>query len=284
MQGRPVSWKLIAQVWQEAMTSKQVKLILAMGLLVGCTSDPRAHAPPLNNPYGQRTVWAVAPLRNESGSAYADGARLADHLARQLEHAGDLDVMPVNRVLAAMTALKMPEVASPAQAVQLQRTLGAAGLVVGTVTAYDPYDPPKVGLQLELFAAALDPAASSVDVRELVRSPAFTPAPARAAQARPVSAVSAVIDASDPAMQEPMRAYAAGRSPQDRRPSAIQSFAASHGLGGDPDHAWRRYRISMDLFVEFASYVMSRRLLEAETQRLSPPAQATGAPPDHLRR
>ncbi len=244
---------------QDAMTSKQVLLIAALAALampcVGCqTMFPTPGAEPLRSPYGERRVWAIAPLRNESGSRQADGVVMADHLARQLENAGNLDVLPVNRTLAAMQAAGLGHIASPEDAAQIRGLLNADAILVGTITAYDPYDPPKLGLAVELYADASrskhDP---PLDVRELSRAPtgdatlANQPRSATAAS----SVVSAVFDAADPHVRERLQRYANRRGPVS-----------------EPE-SWRRYRVSMDLYSEFVSYVVSWRLLREESQRIA---------------
>ena len=60
------------------MTSKQV-MLTTLALLAGCVDQPGIK--PLASPYPGRQVWAVAPLRNESGSlqgfSYHPGRRPA---------------------------------------------------------------------------------------------------------------------------------------------------------------------------------------------------------------
>lgn len=239
------------------MTSKQVMLMLwTLALLTGCVRG-RSTAPPLVAPYEHRQLWAVAPLRNESGSLQADGVRFADQLARQLENAQGLDVLPVSRVLQAMDGLQLASVTTKVDALTLLKTLGVDALLVGTITDYDPYDPPKLGLAVELY---LDPRATNgqprLDPRELTRSPTdpynLPSQPQRTDQ--PVSVVSAFFDAADPAVRERLERYARDRGPEQER-----------------QRGWRLYRISIDLYSEFVSYLVSSRLLDVETQRLTPP-------------
>ena len=112
------------------MTSKQVMLVATALLAVGCSSTAsRRSAGVLISPYPTRTVWAVVPLRNESGSLNADGAATADHLARQLENATNVDVLPVNRVLDAMRTMRLSEVRGRGDAMGLMQTLGVDGLI-----------------------------------------------------------------------------------------------------------------------------------------------------------
>ncbi len=243
------------------MTSKKVMLTAVLSgvlaALTGCSWMSYFQQPvaPLKAPYVNRHVWAIAPFNNDSGSLQADGLVLADHVQRQLANAQNLDVLPVNRTLEAMQALGMPQVTSPAQAMQLLAALGCDGLVVGDITAYDPYDPPKLGLTLELYVNERVDHLEAIQLRRLTVAASDT-SPAAAGPARvrePVSMVSAVLDASDPRTRDLLERYGVKRGPND-----------------EPD-SWRRYRISMDLYSEFVAYTMSWRLLEAERQRLAPP-------------
>ena len=258
------------------MTSKQVTLIVASGLLAGCTVYPR-EAEPLSSPYAARRIFALAPLSNESGSLQADGLVLADHLARQLENASQIDVLPVNRTLAAMQARRLGRITGPDEALRLIRALGADALVVGTISAFDPYDPPKLGVALELyFNSRGDSETETLDLRELTRS--TTGGPVRSEvpldPRRPASAVSHFFDAADPRVRRALSNYAIRR-------------------GNEVDDGWSRfypvkqaadkqrvsfYRISMDLFSEFVSYEMSWRLLQAEARRLLPAEVAQANP------
>lgn len=239
------------------MTSEQVMLALVallMPILGGCSVRQDAAETPVPRliaPYEGRQVWAVAPLRNESGSLQANGVRVADHLARQLEQAEGIDAVPVTRVIAAMDALKMPTIGSPQQAMQLRQTLGVDAIVVGTISTYDPYDPPKLGLALELYVDEQRALRPPVDVRGLSR--AGTDQESRLANTRngqPTSVVSGLYDAAEPATRQWLQRYSLGRGTGEDRPQ------------------WRTYRISMDLYTEFVSYAVSWRLLHAEGRRV----------------
>lgn len=236
------------------MTSKQVLWLTATVLLMsGCSWLAGRGADPLLSPYPTRRVWAVAPLRNESGNSRANGWSLADHMATHLENATNLDVLPVNRTIEAMAALEITEVSSPAQARQLLATLGVDGLVVGTITAYDPYDPPKLGMAIELYENREVRHLDTVHVRRLAQaSTGQGPIPSLEGLNDPASTVSAVLDASDPGVRTRLMRYAGNRGQVE------------------DDQSWRLYRISMDLYSDFVTYVVSWRLLRAETQRLTP--------------
>lgn len=235
--------------------------VLAMVALMGAAcAKPRPDvlpAPRLVSPYKARQVWAVAPLRNESGSLQADGIRIADKLAQQLELVDGIDVVPVSRVLAAMESLRIAQLTSPKDAMKLRQTLGVDALVVGTLSAFDPYDPPKLGLALDLYSAPHRPE-PKFDVRKLSSAAVdeATVLPGEQPTGQPVSTVSAFYDAADPEVRSLLQQYSVARGRQVD-PKAEQ-----------PD--WVPYRISMDLYTEFVSYAASSRLLRAERQRLKP--------------
>lgn len=244
------------------MKSEQA-MWMVLALVVGTAGCHYRGAKPerLSAPYGDRQVWAVAPLRNESGSLHADGLKIADRLAQRLETVMGLDILPVNRVLAAMQSLQMQSVTSTEDAIRLRGVLGADGLVVGTVTAYDPYDPPKLGLTIELYVDPKRDSFRATDVRKLVRAAtdemSLPAMPHRPSQ--PVSVVSGFYDASDPAVRQKLHRYAAQHTGQDE---------------DDPAQGWRLYQIDMDLYTEFVTYLVSQRLLRVEQERLAPPRLA----------
>ena len=247
------------------MTSKQIMrtlspVVLAAGALLsvaGCQQAERVEHTVA--PYETRQVFAVAPFRNESGSVHADGARLADKLTQRLSLARGLDALPVNRVLAAMQALGMQRIANKGDAIRLRQTLGVDGLVVATVTAYEPYSPPKLGVNLELYLDdRLVWSGGGLDTREL--SAAATDHHARlpggpSAASQPVVALGAFYDAADPEVLDLLGAYVVDRGPA----------GDSHQL------AVRRHLISIDLYTEFVSHQLTSRLLDAERVRLRRP-------------
>lgn len=231
---------------------------------VGCRTvgDPDAAA----GLYPARQVWAVAPLRNESGSQAVDTARVADHLARQLELAPGIDVLPVNRTLAAMDALGMPVVTDKNAAIALRRTLGVDALIVGSVTAWEPYTPPKLGLAVELYGNVDRPwFATPESVRALSRAATdemSRPMAVETHQDQPLTVVSGYFDGASPAIRQ-----------------SIERYANRRGGHEDMVAAWRPYMLSMDLFTEYAATRVRERLLDAEAGRLAELKAATREEP-----
>lgn len=240
------------------MTSEQVMtMLVALVLMAGCHShwnDDHLST----GIYPQRQLWAVVPVRNESGSLQVDGAKIADHLANQLENEPGIDTIPVNRVLAGMEALQMPIVASPADALALRRVLGVDALLVGSVDAYDPYVPPKLGITVELYVDPQLPWFNSMDTRQLSQAAVdeqTRPMPHEPRDTRqPIAVASGYFDAGDP-----------------RTKNWLQQYAAKRGPDAKARAGWRLYEIDMDLYTEFVTHVVASRLIDAEAKRLAPP-------------
>jgi hypothetical protein len=138
------------------------QLILAIALCVvpwitigGCEAPPKPYGIEtrlrLNAPV--RQVWAVAPAVNLSGQKGVDALLQADYVYEQLQQIDGLTIVPVNRVVEVYAGLKIDAVKSPEQAAQVCQLLKCDALVVPTVTAYEPYNPPKLGAALQLFQA-----------------------------------------------------------------------------------------------------------------------------------
>ena len=157
------------------MRSIVVAIVLSASV-IGCQEhDQKYNAEAQSFLPGQaRRVWAVAPAVNLSGQA-TDALLQADDLFEQLQQVHGLTVIPVNRVAEVFTALKITRVQSPEQAALVCEQLGCDGLIVPTITIYDPYDPPKLGAALQLFEKGRIAIPPNVDVHELSR--AATPPP-----------------------------------------------------------------------------------------------------------
>ena len=251
------------------MTSEQVRLIVTrvlllavvVGSLLGCQQPRVEHR--VEAPYAERQVWAVAPLRNESGSRYADGMQMADQLTRSFEQVVGIDALPLNRVLEAMDALRLMAIESREDAIRLREALGVDALVVGTITHFDAYDPPKIGMALDLYAWPTERGVKTLDIRGLSWAPTADKAGIRRGTLyrpdQPVTTVSGYFDASGTGTKQLLDEYAYGR-------------------GSTPNklHERRLYTINMNLFQEFAGHEMGSQLIWAEWKRLARGTQAGG--------
>jgi hypothetical protein len=159
-------------------------------------------------------VWAVAPALNLSGQRDVDPLLQADIVYGQLQRVRGLTVVPVNRVAEVYASLRIEKVQSADQAAIVCDLLGCDALVVPTVTAYDPYNPPKMGASIQVFnrPGSFSRQASAVDVRELARAAA--PPPGESLPKQPDSFLQAVgmFDAANGTTRDAVLAYAAGRN------------------------------------------------------------------------
>lgn len=227
--------------------------------LAGCAGEQLSAPRSLISPYPASSgpfLWAVAPMANESGTTGVNPLEVSDALVAQIQQADGLDAIPTNRVIEAMRALGIDSIDSPAAAVQVARTLGADAVVAGTITSWDPYEPPKIGLALSLFVLRDEMASPAtrgvgIDPRALQAAPTDYTLPTRISPTTPVSSVAEHLDASNHETLMRLRDYAEGRH--------------------DPASAmgWRRYQASMSLFTEFACHRLTERLLDAERIRVA---------------
>jgi len=187
--------------------------LIVMGTITGCT-DPKKQ-------YGveqgvslqtrKQQVWAVAPAINLSGQDYVDPILQADIVYQQLQQVRGLTIVPVNRVAEVYSSLRIDRVQSEEQANLVCELLGCDALMVPTITAYDPYNPPKLGAALQLFLKAGGAARpANVDPRELSRQARGTDT---ALPANPgFVQVVGMFDAANGSVRESLADYARGRS------------------------------------------------------------------------
>jgi len=231
--------------------------LISLGAAAGCETAPRTTAAQaLVSPYdtvGGEPLWAVVPPQNDSGTSLVDPLAVGDEVVAQIAQVRGLTALPLNRTISAMRTLGLDAVRSPGEADALARALGADGVVMGSITAYDPYRPPVFGLTLVVHSRpGLGRSGGGFEVRRLQMSPTeFGDAMRSAFGGRPVSVSSLYLDARDGAVRSRLRAYAEGRT--------------------DPGSAlgWREYEASIDLYTRFAAHEAVRGLLNEEWLRLS---------------
>jgi hypothetical protein len=226
----------------------------AAGLVPGCGSPPELVPPGLVvSPYAADAAFAVVPLRNESGASFVDADALTDKVVAELSKARGLNCVPLNRTIEAMRALEIPMVRTPIEANQLARAMGVDGIVAGTITAYDPYDPPVIGISLALYAQPSlggDGGGPLSDPR-LLSIQATDAGYTGAGSDEPASVESVHLDARSHDVLLALRQYAEGRT---ERATALD---------------WRVYTASMDLYTQFGAHEAVRGLLDREWLRLA---------------
>jgi hypothetical protein len=263
MNARRSGWSLIGLL---TLTS-----IVLAGIGTGCEKPPVPYGREIwaQLPGGGEQVWAIAPAVNLSG-VRVDELLQADIVYGQLQQVHGLEVIPVNRVVEVYEGLGISKVESAAQAALVCDLLGCDALLVPTVTAYDPYNPPKLGAGLQLFRKppgyVRDP---NVDVRLLARQVA----PARqAASGMPAGPDGG--ENADSAGVEPIGPD--GAVPSSTTLQAVGMFDAANGSVRDAVNFYaigrhdptgplgtRQYLLDMDRYCGFCYWSLTVDLLSA---------------------
>ncbi len=217
--------------------------------LVGCVK-PLAMPTVLKAPYETERVWAVVPFANESGVSLVDPMVVADRFVGEIEAVDGLRCLPLNRTLAAMRSLGLTSVRDIQQAYTLMRTLQADGLLLGTITDWDPYKPLRFGAAVEVVSAGGGTQNRPLDLSELTMPTAESTGSGGGGSRAEISQASRIFDARNHETLADLERYSAGRSNPES------------GMGV------RAYEVRIDLFSRFGAYMLTRDLLEQEAARL----------------
>ena len=240
-------------------TRRLLLLLLWAMPVAGCVffHDPLTPPAALQNPAAQTRLWAVAPFANESGVSIVDSLAIADAFTQQLEQVEGIDTVAVNRVVQAMRAGGMPSVSTQAEALRLIEMLDVDALVVGTVTAFDPYPPPTLGMAVQAFTRPSREARTALDPQALVRAPSGAAAPGELGAPQATAQAAGVFDARNHQTLTWLAQYAAGRT------------EPNSAFGADV------YLMDMELYTQFVSYRLIHDLLDCERSRQQPVEVAT---------
>lgn len=134
-------------------------LALASALFVtsGChLFVPEVTVQPLvHNPFPQLSRVAITPFVNLSDEPTVDGAQFAMAYFSELQAVRGFEVVPLGVTEGAIVELGLFK--NPAHSVRdarcLAKHLGVDAVVVGAVTDFDPYYPPRCGLRVEWYSA-----------------------------------------------------------------------------------------------------------------------------------
>ena len=127
-------------------------VVALLGSLVGCSTEPTLRKPERHSaPYA--AVIAVAPLANDSGVTIDPRSRaeVSDDIVAALNRVEGWAAVPLDRTLGAMAQLGMAEVRTESDARELIATIGVDAIVVGTITEWNPSDPPRFGTNILLI-------------------------------------------------------------------------------------------------------------------------------------
>ena len=233
----------------------------ASGLRERPLTAPSVVAAPYSTSQGE-AVLAVVPLRNETGDTMAPIDQVSEQLLAAVEEVRGIRTIPMSRTLMAMRALEFRGIRTPQELKALADSLGADGVVFGTVSSYDPYTP-AVTLSIGLFARGERMGerapVETLSTRELQGMGAEPSASPTSAALLATSTWSDHLDGKNNGVQMAVRSYAQGRQ---NGPNAL---------------GWRRYLASMPLFTEFATAEAVRGLMREEWVRVGGMASPDGS-------
>jgi hypothetical protein len=108
--------------------------------------------PVIHNPFPQLSRVAVAPFFNQSDEKTVDGRDFAMAYYAELQAVPGFEVVPLGVVEEAIIRNHI-NLSSPSEARRLAQVLNVDAVVIGAVTDYSPYYPPRCGLRVEWYAA-----------------------------------------------------------------------------------------------------------------------------------
>jgi len=119
----------------------------------GCAAFPdRRVEPQYHNPFPQLHRVAVLPFYNQSAEPTVDGEAIALSYYNELQDIPGFEVMPVGVAKQLMIASGIePRTGSDFQ--KLARAMNVDAVLVGSVTEFSPYYPPRIGLAVDWYAA-----------------------------------------------------------------------------------------------------------------------------------
>jgi hypothetical protein len=122
-------------------------------MVCGCSILPEmTRQPQLHNPFPQLCKVAVAPFFNLTSEPTLDGRKVAIAYFNELQLVPGFEVVPVGIVETTMRDHKI-DLRGASEAHRLAQILKVDAIVIGAVTDYFPYYPPRIALQVEWYAA-----------------------------------------------------------------------------------------------------------------------------------
>lgn len=131
--------------------------MLLSGLLSASTGchlvlPQTSHQPVIRNPFPQLSRVAVAPFFNHSDEPTVDTRDFSMAYFAELQGFQGFEVVPLNVVEEAIIRHQI-NLAGPGEARRLAKILDVDAVVIGAVTDYTPYYPPRCGLRVEWYTA-----------------------------------------------------------------------------------------------------------------------------------
>lgn len=110
-----------------------------------------SHQPVIHNPFPQLSKIAIVPFFNQSDEPTVDGREFALAYFAELQAVPGFEVVPLGVVEEAIQDEQI-DLSNPAGVRRLADVLEVDAVVVGAVTDFTPYYPPRCGLRVEWYA------------------------------------------------------------------------------------------------------------------------------------
>jgi hypothetical protein len=147
--------KTDSRLLRKCLYPRMLRLVGILGFLslTGCEMLPAIyHKPQVHNPFPQLSRVAVAPFFNTSKEPTLDMQKVTLAYYNELQAVPGFEVVPVATVEVAALATKNG-LRNGDDARRLAQHLGVDAVVIGAVTDYSPYYPPRFGLKVMWFSA-----------------------------------------------------------------------------------------------------------------------------------
>jgi hypothetical protein len=131
-------------------------------LATGCSLAPDVrHRPRYHNPLPQLHRIAILPFYNQSSEPTLDGIAVAEAYYAELQAIPGFEVLPVGVSTTQWDEFRMSSQVEvtpdgqmlPSNFQKFARMMGVDAVVVGSVTDFDPYSPPRMALTTRWYAA-----------------------------------------------------------------------------------------------------------------------------------
>lgn len=111
-----------------------------------------SHEPQIHNPFPQLSRVAIAPFFNLSDEPTLDARRFSLAYFSELQSVPGFEVVPLGVVEQAIVQHAV-DLSDPGESQRLAKILGVDAVVVGSITDYSPFMPPRCGLRVEWYSA-----------------------------------------------------------------------------------------------------------------------------------
>lgn len=223
-------------------------LIAGLSVFLGACQSNGLKPPRFTlSPYEEGIVVAVVPLEDDTTAGDADIASATERLIESIHEVRGLSALPARETTLAMRRLGIEDLTRTNDVNRLAIELGVDAIVDGSVTAWDPYNPPRMGVTLRWIRPA-DPRAL-IGRAPAIRSSAFS--------------TGALLESQpgDIIGPPPVRLVRHFDARSHDTLIELENYAEGRTALGRPLEL-RGYTLRMDLFTKFAMASSIRELLD----------------------